>query len=161
MHCIEPKALRGAAAIALVALLAACATPSSPAPPPRTVAPRPGPVPALPAPQPARNWDDYRHQAALRIVAANPNGSYMTTPPDPLLAIPVLVVDLDADGRIRNITVRRYPKQARDTVQLAIDAVKRAAPFGSVANLPRPWRFVEVFLFDDERRFKPRSLDED
>ena len=33
--------------------------------------------------------------------------------------------------------------------------MRRAAPFGDVSRLPRPWRFVEVFLFDDEHRFKP------
>jgi hypothetical protein len=41
-----------------------------------------------------------------------------------------------------------------------MDAVRRAAPFGDVSRLPRPWRFAEVFLFDDERRFKPRTLDQ-
>jgi hypothetical protein len=28
-----------------------------------------------------------------------------------------------------------------------------------VARLPQPWKFVEVFLFDDDRRFKPATLD--
>jgi hypothetical protein len=37
--------------------------------------------------------------------------------------------------------------------------VQRAAPFGSVAHLPRPWRYTETFLFDNQRRFKPRTLD--
>ena len=50
----------------------------------------------------------------------------------------------------------RNPRQATDTAQLAIDAVHRAAPFGDVSRLPRPWKFTEAFLFDDERRFKPR-----
>ena len=44
-------------------------------------------------------------------------------------------------------------------MQLAIDAVRRAAPFPPVGHLPRPWKYTEVFLFDDNRRFKPRSLD--
>jgi hypothetical protein len=38
--------------------------------------------------------------------------------------------------------------------------VRRAAPFGDVSRLPRPWKFSEVFLFDDNRRFKPRTLDQ-
>ena len=42
---------------------------------------------------------------------------------------------------------------------LAIDAVHRAAPFGSMQHLPHPWKWAEIFLFDDERRFKPRELD--
>ena len=41
----------------------------------------------------------------------------------------------------------------------AIDAVRRAGPFGDVSKLPRPWKFAEAFLFNDDRRFKPRTLD--
>jgi hypothetical protein len=92
-------------------------------------------------------------------VAANPGGTYTGAPPDILLAIPVLEVELNADGSVRRIEVLRQPRQARDTTQLAIDAVRRAAPFGDVSRLPRPWKFVETFLFDDDRRFKPRTLD--
>ena len=66
---------------------------------------------------------------------------------------------LNADGSVRRIQVLRRPGQAADTVQLAMAAVQRAAPFGSVAHLPRPWRYTETFLFDNQRRFKPRTLD--
>jgi hypothetical protein len=107
----------------------------------------------------AREWDAYRVRVGQRIVAANPNGTYTGPAPEPLLAIPVLEVELNGDGSIRRIEVQRRPSQAVDTVQIAIDAVRRAAPFGSVEHLPRPWRFSEVFLFRDDRRFKPRSLD--
>ena len=48
-----------------------------------------------------------------------------------------------------------------ETLTEVIDAVHRAAPFGSVSHLPKPWKFVEVFLFQDDRRFKPRTLDVD
>ena len=63
------------------------------------------------------------------------------------------------DPVVRRIEVLRMPRQARDTVQLAIDSVRRAAPFGDVSRLPRPWKFTETFLFNDDRRFKPRSLE--
>ena len=108
----------------------------------------------------ARDWDHFRREAALRIVAANPGRTYDGPVPEPLLAIPVLEIELDRHGRVTRIRVMRQPSQAKDTTQLAIDAVKRAGPFGSVAHLPRPWKFVEVFLFDDDRRFKPRTLDD-
>ena len=97
--------------------------------------------------------------AANRLVQANPGSTYLGTPPEPLLAIPVLEIELNGNGSIRRINVMRQPSQALDTVQLAKDAVQRAAPFGDVSHLPRPWRFTEVFLFDDNRRFKPRTLD--
>lgn len=90
---------------------------------------------------------------------ANPDITYDGAVPDPLLAIPVLEVELHANGSIRRIDVMRVPRQAKDTVQIAIDAVTRAAPFGDVSRLPRPWKFSETFLFGEDRRFKPRTLD--
>ncbi|KAI1696427.1 hypothetical protein Ddc_20438 [Ditylenchus destructor] len=33
-------------------------------------------------------------------------------------------------------------------------------PYGDLSRLPKPWKFAEVFLFDDDRRFKPRTLDD-
>jgi hypothetical protein len=100
-----------------------------------------------------------RLQVAQRLVAANPDASYTGPAPDRLLAIPVLRIELHADGSVRSIEVLRQPRQARETTQFAIDAVRRAAPFGDVSKLPPPWRFSETFLFDDERRFKPRTLE--
>jgi hypothetical protein len=100
-----------------------------------------------------------RLQAAQRIVAANPGGTYTGAVPEPLLAVPVLEIELNGDGSIRRIEVLRVPRQAQDTVKIATDAVHRAAPFGDVSRLPRPWKFVETFLFADDRRFKPRTLD--
>ncbi|MCW7541599.1 hypothetical protein OOT46_27720 [Aquabacterium sp. A7-Y] len=108
---------------------------------------------------PATSWDQYRVRAGQRIAQANQGSVYLDTPPDILLAIPVLEVELNADGSIRRIQVLRHPRQARDTTQLAIDAVRRAAPFGDVSRLPKPWRFPETFLFRDDRKFKPRSID--
>ena len=108
----------------------------------------------------ARNWDDFKVLAGRRLVAANPNGTYIDAVPEPLLAIPVLEIELNGDGSVRNVRVQRQPSQANDTVQLAIDAVNRAAPYGDVSHLPRPWKFSEVFLFRDDRRFKPRALDQ-
>lgn len=150
----------------LTLCLAACSSAPPPPPakpvPPRPTTPAPQPPVSrsgLPAPETPRSMAALRLQAAQRLVAANPGMTYLSTPPDPLLAIPVLEVELNADGSIRRIDVLRYPGQAKDTTQLAIDAVRRAAPFGDVSRLPKPWKFVETFLFNDERKFKPRTLD--
>ena len=113
----------------------------------------------LPPPRASRNWAEVRRQAAERLVAANPEGSYMGKPPFMLLAIPVMTVELNADGSVRQVSVMRHPSQARDTVQLAIQAIHRAAPFGDVSKLPKPWRFNETFLFKEDRKFKPMTLD--
>jgi len=106
-----------------------------------------------------RDWTELRLQAAERIVAANPETTYTGAVPDPLLAIPVLEIELNRDGSIRRIEVMREPRQAKETLKIAIDAVRRAAPFGDVSRLPRPWKFAETFLFDDARKFKPRTLE--
>ena len=107
----------------------------------------------------AKSWTEFRTIAAQRLVAANPAVTYTGAVPNPLLAIPVLEIELNADGSVRRIDILRRPTQALDTIQLAIDAIHRAAPFGDVSRLPKPWKFNEVFLFDEQRRFKPRTLD--
>jgi hypothetical protein len=114
---------------------------------------------AAPYLRPARTIDEYRLQAAARMIAANPKITYTTPSPNPLMAIPVLEIEVNGDGSVRHVTVIRVPTQATETVQIAIDAVKRAAPFGDATHLPKPWKFTEVFLFDDDGRFKPRILD--
>jgi len=166
---------RNAVALALVAVLAAgCGHPPPPPAPVQTARPAPAAAdpargtPAAPTPPlaaaparrlPARHWDEFKTQAAQRLVEANPAGTYLGEVPEPLLAIPVLEIELNGDGSVRRIEVKRKPRQALDTVDLAIAAVHRAAPFGPVSHLPRPWKFTEVFLFDEQRRFKPRTLD--
>jgi hypothetical protein len=181
VHCVESNvrksksALLRTAALAGVALLAACSAPKPPAPvvdvrpavPPPAAAPAPAPAPVIAAPAapsralsaPARNWNEYRVRAARHLMETNAPNTYAGRPPEPLLGIPVLEVELNADGSVRRIEVLRRPGQAPDTARLAVEAVRRAGSFGSVAHLPRPWRFTETFLYDHERRFKPRSLD--
>ena len=113
----------------------------------------------LPPPRTMRNWEEVRRQAAERMVAANPDITYTGKVPDQLLSISVLEVELNADGSVRRIEVLRPPRFAKETLQTATDAVHRAAPYGDVSRLPKPWKFVETFLFDEQRKFKPRTLD--
>ena len=156
-----PGRVRRVAAWLGLCALSAC---QSPAPQPVARAPAPAPAPRVtpaPAPymRPARTVDEYQRQVAARLLAANPKITYTARAPDILLAIPVLELEVNADGSVRRISVIRTPTQATDTIQIAVDALKRAAPFGDASQLPRPWKFTEVFLFDDDRRFKPRILD--
>ena len=165
----EPRApgrLRRVAAWMGLCALSACQTPATqtaraPASAPAT---RPVPAPhAAPAPapymRPARTVDEYQRQIAARLMAANPKITYTARAPDILLAIPVLELEVNADGSVRHIGIVRTPTQATDTLQIAMDAIRRAAPFGDASQVPKPWKFTEVFLFDDDRHFKPRILD--
>lgn len=170
------------AAWLIAPLLAACgAAPRTPAPSVAAAPPPPAPVaspaPALaapaaaqpsaaltkpkglPAPKAVRTHEELRRQAADRIIMANPERTYMTPAPSHLLTVVVLDVELKSDGSVRKINVLRPPRFGPETLQMAIDAVHRAAPFGDVRRMPEPWRFTESFLFDEDRRFKPRSLD--
>jgi hypothetical protein len=106
-----------------------------------------------------RSWDQVREQAAQRLIQANPSITYTGSAPDVLLAIPVLSVQLNGDGSIKYIDVMRYPHQARETIEIAKAALHRAEPFGDVSHLPKPWRFTETFLFNEQRKFKPLTLD--
>jgi len=114
----------------------------------------------LPPPTMSRNWKEVRLQAARRLVAANPDITYLGKPPDLLRAIPVLTFELNGDGTIRRVEVMRYPSQDRETVNIAIESMRRAAPFGQVSHLPKPWRFNETFLFNNQHKFKPMTLDQ-
>ena len=119
----------------------------------------PGRIVRQPAPGAVRSMDEVRLQAARRLVATHPDATYMSTPVQPLMGIPVLRVELNADGSVRRVVVVREPREAKHTIQMAIDAVHRAAPYGDVSRLPRPWEFVETFLFEYSGRFKPMTLD--
>jgi outer membrane biosynthesis protein TonB len=114
---------------------------------------------ALPDPPAPRTRQELQWQVARRLVQAHPDGTYLSRAPDRLMAIPVLEIELNADGSVRRIEVLRHPSTGDEATRLAIAAVRRAAPYGDVSRLPRPWKVVETFLFNDEMRFKPRILD--
>ena len=171
MSCIDRRLRIG---LASLGLMAGCSAPPPPAPAARGNEPAPAASPSvaapmavgaaapvrLPPPGPVRNWAEVRLQAAHRLVAANPSGSYTGAVVEPLLGIPVLEIELNGDGSVRKIVFLRHPQEAKDTAKLAEAAVHRAAPFGDVSRLPKPWRFTETFLFNHERKFKPRTLDQ-
>ncbi len=163
-----PGRLRRLAAWLGVCALSACQTVSLEPPPASKPAPRPAPSPApraapapAPAPymRPARTADEYKRQMGVRLVAANPDITYVKRAPDILMGIPILEVEVNADGSIRHISVVRTPAESPETVQVAIEALKRAAPFGDASQVPRPWKFLQVFLFDYDGHFKPKVLD--
>jgi len=150
--------MRTAAVVALG--LTACASPPPPAPPAPAGAPARAPAPAAraPAERPATSIDEYKRRAALRIVQANPESAVAGQVGTQALAVPVLEIEVNADGSVRRINVFRAPRVAPETVDVARRAVERAAPFGDARGLPRPWTFLETFLFVDETHFKPLSL---
>ena len=108
----------------------------------------------------SRSWTEYKLRAARRIRDANAGETFSGPLPDPLQSIPVLEVRLNRDGSVQNIVVLRTPKQSPETVQLAMRAIRRAAPFEPVGHLPRPWQFSETFLYNEAFKFQLRTLAE-
>ncbi|MES2422969.1 MAG: hypothetical protein V4562_00955 [Pseudomonadota bacterium] len=140
------------------AFLTGCvqAPPPAPATPPTTAEP----VLTLPDPalRPARTWDEYKVRAAKRVVQNNEAQMFTGKLPDRLRSIPVLQVQLNRDGSVRNIVVLRTPRFSPETIKMATAAVRKAAPFEPVGNLPQPWQFNETFLYNDQLKFQLRSL---
>ena len=108
----------------------------------------------------ARTWAEYKVRAARRIHATSGGETFTGPLPDPLQSIPVLQVQLNRDGTVRNIVVLRTPGQSPETAQMAMRAVRRAAPFEPVGHLPRPWQFNETFLYNASMKFQLRTLAE-
>jgi hypothetical protein len=106
----------------------------------------------------APDMQAYRIQTAKKITQTNDALTFSGALPDPLASIPVIEISLNADGSIRGLDVRRTPRFYPETAQTALAAIRRAAPFGSVAHLPRPWVFNETFLFNDDLKFQLHSL---
>jgi hypothetical protein len=152
--------------VAAVVTLAGCA--SKPLPPhtpaaPTTTAPGPAVVPqaappvvsGLPA---VRTWAEYRRRAAQMIMAANSGAVSSGKLQDPLYGIPVVQIQLNPDGSIRNLDFMRQSKVGPETNNLALQAVRRITSFGPVSNLPQPWQFNETFLYNDGLKFQLRTI---
>jgi hypothetical protein len=146
---------------ACVALLAACAAPDLDSPSRATVAgtgAQPATVAGARPTGRARDWTEYKLRAARRIHEASPGETFAGPLPDPLQSIPVLQVNLNRDGSVRDISVLRTPRQSPQTLEMAVRAIRRAAPFEPVGHLPRPWQFSETFLYNDDLKFQLRTL---
>lgn len=105
-----------------------------------------------------QNWDQYRKNAARKIMASNPSATFNGELPAILASIPSLSVYVNADGTIKDIEVKRVPRFHPETVDLAIAAVRKAAPFSPAKHLPQPWVFAETFLYNDDLKFQLHTL---
>ena len=116
-----PRPLRWWALVATALGLGACTTPPSPQKPADIPAtsptaleppPSPGGMAALPKPARPGDWTSYKIQAALRLVAANPDLSYTGDVPGALgtLSLLALVTVLAFVLVYAGVAARRSPK---------------------------------------------------
>jgi hypothetical protein len=155
------RLLLGGVLCAVLALLTACAHAPQGARISTVSEPEPAASSAATPTNPPSAWQgarQYQWQMAQKIAAANPQLTFAGALPDPLASIPVIEVELKADGSIAHLHVLRTPVYHPETVHTAKAAIERAQPFGSVAHLPRPWRFAETFLFNEDLKFQLRTL---
>lgn len=175
MHCTEQVGaltrrlgvFMFAASVAMAASAQNQAPAKAPAAAP-TKAPAAAPAKAPPKGKPAaatpavpKTLEEFKKIAARKMLAANPDVTYSGKPQQMNFGIPILEIELNDDATVKNISVVRPPanEAAASTVDIAMEAIKKAAPYGDISRLPKPVKWTEVFLFNDQKKFKPRSLE--
>jgi len=150
-------------AVALLAL-AACA------PPPPALEPQVFlQVPEAPASAPevavsgATTLAEYRRHVDELLHAANVPGVFAGRPPNPLRAVIVVYVEVNAGGELVRLELYRAPVHSPELVDEVERAWRRLGP-----QLPRPLpalmngderlAFTQTWLFDDDGRFRLRTL---
>lgn len=144
----------------LALALAACSTV-----PPPLERPAPPPVPAVAA-EPvsaARTLDEYGSEVAKLLHDSNRQAVFEGRPPNPLRAVIVVYVEVDAGGILRTLHLYRAPPHSPELVDEVERAWRRLGPY-----LPRPQpalvngdgrlAFTQTWLFDDDGRFRLRAL---
>jgi hypothetical protein len=154
---------RGFQVLALLALAACAQTPSVPeAPVFLQVAAPPASAPQ-PAVSDATTLAGYRRQVAELLHAANGPGLFSGPPPNPLRAVIVLYVEVNARGELVRLELFRAPPHSPELVDEVERAWRRLGP-----QLPRPLpalmngdarlAFTQTWLFDYDGRFRLRTL---
>lgn len=153
--------------VALLALLtAACSTVPVPEPARPAVAKSYHSMPAAPLPLPAASAaatvEEYRHEFAKRLHAANAGMVFEGPPPNPVRAVIVMRAEINAIGGMRRLDLVRAPWHYPWLEDLVRQTVRHVEP------LPRPSlklmngthgvAFQETWLFDYRGRFRLRSL---
>lgn len=174
------RCFRLAAVFSLVTALTlvGCAPRRPPAQPEPAPAPAPAPVaapsaPVAPASPPspapaarvnsgARSVEEYKRDFAGHLHQTSAEQIFTGAPPHLLRSVIVMSVALDTSGNVVTARVLRDNGDP-ETVQRALDSVRRGAPY------PRPasrmfnrgrLEFTETWLFRDDGRFQLRTLAE-
>lgn len=99
----------------------------------------------------------YRKQAAQHLYEHNSSRIYKGMLPPMLYAIGVLQVQLDGQGRVRNLHWMRKPSHAPEVVAEIERAVRSAAPFPAAG---KSVTYTDTWLWDKSGRFQLDTLTE-
>lgn len=106
--------------------------------------------------------DDYKFEAAVKIVRLNARHTFNGKLPPMLPAVVVLRITVDENGWIRDVWVQRAPEGEYLASKIAIDAMYRVRalprPLNLVNGPDRSLSYSETFLFNADNRFQIRTL---
>lgn len=151
-------------AAALLAL-AACTTAPPPVLEPQVFLQVPGTAAATPeaAVSGATTYAEYGHEVAMLLHDANRQAVFDGRPPNPLRAVIVVYVEVNGGGQLKRLELYRAPLHTPELVDEVERAWRRLGP-----QLPRPLpalmngderiAFTQTWLFDDDGRFRLRTL---
>lgn len=101
----------------------------------------------------------YRRDAAQHLYDRNADRIYKGMLPPMLYAIGVLQVQLDSQGRIRNLHWMRKPSHAPEVVAEIERTVRAAAPFPATGSRSTV-TYTDTWLWDRSGRFQLDTLSE-
>ncbi|QXZ09612.1 hypothetical protein KUF54_16700 [Comamonas sp. Y33R10-2] len=99
----------------------------------------------------------YRKQVALHLYERNSNRIYKGMLPPMLYAIGVLQVQIDGQGRVKNLNWMRKPSHAPEVVAEIERSVRAAAPFPTSGQSVT---YTDTWLWDKSGRFQLDTLTE-
>jgi hypothetical protein len=120
--------------------------------------PPPVPPAAELPPSQAETDMDYRGAAARHIYASYPTRIYKGKLPPMLYGVAIVEAELDGEGNVTQVKIRRPPAAAEIGPWL-VSLIKKASPFPAPARMGRA-TYVDVWLVDKSGNFQVDTLTE-
>jgi len=118
----------------------------------------PSPLPATGAPSEAENDLAYRADAARHLYASYPMRVYKGRLPPLLYGVMIVETDVDAQGQIQDVRVRR-PPAAPEVGPWVVAMIRKAGPFPPPARMGKA-TYTEVWLVHKSGNFQLDTLTE-
>ena len=118
----------------------------------------PSPLLATPGPSIAGSDDDYKRDAAKHLYAAYPMRIFKGKMPPLLYGVAIVETDVDADGMVLEVRMRR-PPGAAEVGPWIQQMIRKAAPFPPPSKLGKA-TYVDIWLVHKGGNFQLDTLTE-
>jgi periplasmic protein TonB len=118
----------------------------------------PAPLLAAPVPSTATTDDEYKRDAAKHLYAAYPMRVFKGKMPPLLYGVAIIETEVDAEGAILDIRVRR-PPGAPEVGPWIQQMIRKAAPFPPPANMGKAM-YMDIWLVHKGGNFQLDTLTE-